>query len=69
MDEFLKIGTKTDGELKKFIIEKLLHGLPIDFDLPDYGCPSFTTTNENNEIIIARNLDIEYALIISFIYN
>ncbi len=38
-----------------------MHGLPIDFDLPDYGCSSFTTTNENNEIIFARNLDIEYA--------
>lgn len=60
-DEFLKKGAKTDAELKDFIIEKLLHGLPIDFTLPDYGCSSFIATTENNEQTFARNLDIDYA--------
>lgn len=60
-DEFLKTGAKTDTELKNFIINKLLHGLPIDFDLRDYGCSSFTATTKDNEHLFARNLDIEYS--------
>ncbi len=60
-DEYLKQGAKTDSELKDFIITKLLHGLPIDFKLPDYGCSSFIATTENEEQTFARNLDIEFA--------
>ncbi len=60
-DEFLKTGAKNDNELKDFIMKKLLHGLPINFTLPDYGCSSFVVCTENGEQTFARNLDIEYA--------
>lgn len=60
-DEFLETGAKTDGELKDFIIKKLLHGLPIDFTLPDYGCSSFVSITESGEQTFARNLDIDFA--------
>lgn len=60
-DEFLQTGAKTDSELKDFIIKKLLHGLPIDFTLPDYGCSSFVATTENGDQTFARNLDIDFA--------
>lgn len=60
-DDFLESGATTDAELQNFIMKKLLHGLPIDFTLPDYGCSSFTATTSQEEHTFARNLDIEFA--------
>ena len=60
-DEFLETGASTDAELRDFIMTKLLHGLPIDFTLPDYGCSSFTAITNEGEHTFARNLDIEFA--------
>lgn len=60
-DDFLASGATTDEELQNFIMKKLLHGLPIDFTLPDYGCSSFNATTKEGERIFARNLDIEFA--------
>lgn len=60
-DDFLKIGASTDAELRDFVMTKLLHGLPINFTLPDYGCSSFTATTNEGEHTLARNLDIEFA--------
>lgn len=60
-DEFLESGASTDEQLQNFIMKKLLHGLPIDFALPDYGCSSFTSTTNQGEHTFARNLDIEFA--------
>lgn len=60
-DEFLQSGASDDAELQSFIMSKLLHGLPINFDLPDYGCTSFTAFNSSGNRLLARNLDLEYA--------
>lgn len=60
-DDFLQSGASTDEELRSFIMTKLLHGLTIDFALPDYGCSSFTATTAQGEHTFARNLDIEFA--------
>lgn len=60
-DEFLQSGASTDAELQNFIMKKLLHGLPINFTLPDYGCSSFTATTKDGEHTFARNLDIKFA--------
>lgn len=60
-DDFLESGATTDAELQNFIMKKLLHGLPIDFTLPDYGCSSFTAITSKGEHTFARNLDIEFA--------
>lgn len=60
-DEFLETGAKDDAALKSFIMKKLLHGISIDFELPDYGCSSFSFVDENGNQSFARNLDIEYA--------
>lgn len=49
-DDFLKSGAKNDRELKSFIVTKLLHGLPIDFALPNYGCSSFTQPQNKGSI-------------------
>lgn len=59
-DDFLKSGAKNDKELKSYIVTKLLHGMPIDFALPNYGCSSFTATTEQGEHTFARNLDVDY---------
>lgn len=60
-DDFLKTGASTDEELKSFIMSKLLHGIQIDFAMPDYGCSSFTATTAEGKHTFARNLDIDFA--------
>ncbi len=60
-DEFLESGASTDEKLQNFIMTKLLHGLPVDFALPDYGCSSFTSITNQGEHTFARNLDIDFA--------
>lgn len=60
-DDFLKVGASSDAELKNFIMKKLVHGLPIDFDLPDYGCSTFNFDTDEGNKSYARNLDIAYA--------
>lgn len=60
-DDFLQSGASTDEELRSFIMTKLLHGLSIDFVMPDYGCSSFSATTSQGDHTFARNLDIEFA--------
>ena len=60
-DDFLKTGASTDAELKNFLIKKLLHGIDINFDLPDYACSCFTAKTSENEHTFSRNLDIDFA--------
>lgn len=63
-DDFLKVGANSDDDLKKFIMKKLVHGLPIDFDLPNYGCSSFSFETIDGNKSFARNLDITYSPIV-----
>lgn len=58
-DDFLEVGAANDNELKEFIMGKLLHGLPFDFAIPEYGCSTFTAENSAGERLFARNYDWE----------
>lgn len=56
-DEFLKVGAKSDAELNVYIMENLLDGRRLDYDLPDVGCSTFVANILNGECIFGRNFD------------
>lgn len=66
LDEFLKEGASTDGELAAFIIRKVLKGLPVNISLPDLGCSAFNAITPDGDRIFGRNFDnkdAEYVLV------
>lgn len=60
-DEFLKTGATSDKDIEAFVTKRLLKGIPIKINVTDAGCTAFVTTNENNDVIFARNFDFSYA--------
>lgn len=57
LDEFLEVGASSDGELKDFIIKRLLRGLPLDFELPELGCSTFAAKLSDGSSVFGRNFD------------
>jgi len=57
LDELLKQGVATDGELVTFVSQRLLKGLPLKFDLPDLGCSTFAAQTPDGDYIFGRNFD------------
>jgi hypothetical protein len=60
-DDFLKVGAKSDKDIERFVIKRLLKGVNIDLGISDAGCSAFTASNEKNERIYARNFDFDFA--------
>lgn len=60
-DDFLKSGASTDTELVKFVTERLLKGIPLEFSIPDLGCSTFSARTEEGEQIFGRNFDLTYS--------
>ena len=60
-DTFLEHGATSDKEIEEFVTKRLLKGIPIKISVADAGCTAFVSTNENGEVIFARNFDFEYA--------
>lgn len=60
-DDFLKQGASTDAELVKFVTDRLLKGVPLEFSIPDLGCSTFSAQTEDGEQIFGRNFDLTYS--------
>lgn len=60
-DDFLKEGASTDAELVKFVTDRLLRGIPLEFSIPDLGCSTFSAQTENGDQIFGRNFDLTYS--------
>lgn len=60
-DDFLLTGASTDGELVKFVTDRLLKGLPMEFSIPDLGCSTFSARTEDGDRIFGRNFDLTYS--------
>ncbi|MDR3262716.1 MAG: linear amide C-N hydrolase [Clostridiales bacterium] len=58
-DDFLEKGASSDEELKTFIMQKLLKGLPIDVQIPDIACTTFTAITPSGDRTFSRNFDLE----------
>lgn len=61
LDEFLETGAASDGELVNFVIKQLLHGIPIEFELPQFGCSTFAAETPEGNNIFGRNFDMYYS--------
>ncbi|MFT3904371.1 MAG: linear amide C-N hydrolase [Niabella sp.] len=59
LDEFLKQGARTDAEVVKFVSKKLLKGIPLEFELPDFGCSTFAAQTPDGDYIFGRNFDFK----------
>ncbi|MGL6105994.1 linear amide C-N hydrolase [Romboutsia sp.] len=53
-------GVSTDNELVKFNIDNILKGLPVNFDIPDFGCTTFQAQTKGGDWLFARNYDLDY---------
>jgi penicillin V acylase-like amidase (Ntn superfamily) len=60
-DDFLKVGAKSDKDIERFVIKRLLKGVNIDLNISSAGCTAFTAANKSGERIYARNFDFDYA--------
>ncbi len=60
-DDFLQQGASTDQELVDFITKRLLKGIPMNFDLPDLGCSTFSVQTPAGEQLFGRNFDMYYS--------
>lgn len=60
-DDFLKTGASSDAELVKFVTDRLLKGIPLEFSIPDLGCSTFSAQTEDGKQIMGRNFDLTYS--------
>lgn len=58
-DKFLEQGgASSDGELVEFVMKNITKNIvPINIDVPDFGCSSFTAMGENGDRYFGRNYD------------
>ena len=61
LDEFMETGASTDAELVSFVANQLLHGIPLEFDLPDLGCSTFAAETPEGDRLFGRNFDMYYS--------
>ncbi len=54
-------GASTDQELVEFNINHLLKGLPVEFNIPDFGCSTFQAVTPEGDWLMGRNYDLDYA--------
>jgi len=57
LEEFMKQGATTDAQLARFIVGKLLKGLPVTLDIPELGCSTFNAATPEGDCIFGRNFD------------
>jgi len=60
-DKFLEVGAESDADIEKFVVKRLLKGLPIDLGITGGGCTCFSVKNEQGEILYGRNFDYSYS--------
>lgn len=58
LDKFLETGASSDAELVAFIMQQVLKGVPLEFDLPDLGCSTFAAELADGTNVFGRNFDM-----------
>lgn len=53
-------GASSDSELVSYVAGNLLKGLPLKFNIPDFGCSTFQAQNEEGDWLFGRNYDLNY---------
>ncbi len=60
-DDFLKEGAQSDQDIERFVVNRLLKGLPFEFNVTGAGCSAFYAPNGTSGGIYGRNFDFDYA--------
>ncbi len=53
-------GANNDTEIVEFVVDKILKGIPLNFEIPDFGCTTFQVQNSEDDFLFARNYDLAY---------
>ncbi len=53
-------GVENDDELLEFVIDNALKGLPIEVNIPSFGCSTFQARSAEGDWLFARNYDLDY---------
>lgn len=53
-------GAGSDSEIVEFTIKQVLKGLPVQFEVPDFGCATFQAETPEGDWIFGRNYDLDY---------
>ncbi|MHC1694052.1 MAG: C45 family autoproteolytic acyltransferase/hydrolase [Eubacteriales bacterium] len=59
--DFLKVGAKSDRDIEKFVVNRLLRGINIELGISSAGCSAFTSQNIYGQRIYGRNFDFDYS--------
>ncbi len=61
LDELVEQGgVENDNELVDFVIDRVLKGLPVELNVPDFGCSTIQAQSEEGEWLFGRNFDLSY---------
>ncbi|MFI3210690.1 MAG: C45 family peptidase [Peptostreptococcaceae bacterium] len=53
-------GVSSDDELIAFNVQNILKGIPVNFDVPDFGCATFQAQTPEGDWLFGRNYDLDY---------
>ena len=59
--DFLLVGARSDREIERFIMKRLLKGIDIKLNIVSAGCSAFCAWNDQGQRIFARNFDFDPA--------
>ena len=51
-------GAENDNQLVQYVVKTILKGLPIEFNIPDFGCSTFQAKTPEGDWIFGRNYDL-----------
>ncbi len=57
LDRLIEYGITDDQSLVDAIVEEALPILPVQIDVPDFGCSAFTLQEADGDILMGRNYD------------
>lgn len=57
LDRLIEYGITDDQSLVDAIVEEALPILPVQIDIPDFGCSAFTLQEADGDILMGRNYD------------
>lgn len=60
-DDFLKVGASRDKDVFDYVSNKLLKGVPLDFELPVLGCSTLFSKTPEGDYLFGRNFDLYYS--------
>ncbi|SJZ61726.1 C45 family autoproteolytic acyltransferase/hydolase [Anaerorhabdus furcosa] len=52
-------GVESDSQLVQYVVKTILKGIPLEFNIPDFGCSTFQAQTAEGDWIFGRNYDLD----------